>query len=164
MPYVAFYQYFPEIAKRETRAITILRRSEMGLPAGHYSFFESFCDEPDCDCRRVFFSVVSSVSEEIEAVIAYGWESLDFYANWMGDGDPRTAIDLRGPVLNLSSPQSNLAPAILDLVKQVLLRDDAYIERVKQHYKIFRNRIDKKSVSKIGKKKKTKTKRKKRKK
>jgi hypothetical protein len=40
------------------------------------------------------------------------------------------------------SAQSPLAPALLTLVEEVLLRDPAYIERVKRHYRVFRRAID----------------------
>lgn len=29
------------------------------LPPEEYSFIEMFCDEPECDCRRAFFTVIS---------------------------------------------------------------------------------------------------------
>lgn len=87
-----------------------------------------FCDEPGCDCRRAFFSVVSSLQNEIKAVIAWGWEEREFYAKWMGDNDPHVINELKGPALNLASPQSNLAPALLDLFREVLLQDPSYVE------------------------------------
>lgn len=144
MPYALFHDYFPDVAEHETRTITVLDHSTVKLPPGHYSFHEMFCDERGCDCRRVFFYVVSSLREDVQAVIAWGWEQQDFYAKWMGDNNPHVIADLKGPVLNLASPQSYLAPAILDLVGNVLLQDAAYIERVKRHYAMFRKKIDSK--------------------
>ena len=142
MPYAMFFQHFPEIAERETRAIRILQRLPSGLAPGEYSLLEMFCDEPGCDCRRVMFCVVSSRTRDVEAVVAYGWEPRDFYVNWMGDDEPAVIDDLQGPVLNLASPQSKQAPAILELIKTVVLQDEPYIERVKRHYVMFRERID----------------------
>jgi hypothetical protein len=49
--------------------------------------------------------------------------------------------ELQGPVLNLLSPQSKMAPAILEAFKDFLLTDSAYVERVKEHYKVFRSSI-----------------------
>ena len=141
MPYAMFVQHFPEIAERETRTITLLQRSPSGLAPGDYSLLEMFCDETGCDCRRVMFCVVSSRTKDVEAVVAYGWESRDFYVTWMGDDDPNVIDALQGPVLNLASPQSKQAPAILELIETVVLRDEAYIERVKRHYALFRERI-----------------------
>jgi len=146
MPYVFFHEHFPEIAERETRTITILEQSSSGLPPGQYSLVEMYCDERGCDCRRVFFYVVSSLkkNKDVEAVIAYGWESPEFYARWMRDDSPRMIEELQGPILNMGSPQSSLAPAILQIVKDIILQDKAYVERIKSHYAIFRDRIDRK--------------------
>jgi len=80
----------------------------------------------------------------------------------MGDNDPHAINDLMGPVLNLTSPQSNLAPALLDLFREFLLHDTAYIERVKKHYEMFRRDIDNKVKRVLPKKKRKKPKRKKR--
>ncbi|NLX95729.1 MAG: IS110 family transposase [Rhodopirellula sp.] len=54
-----------------------------------------------------------------EAVIAWGWESREFYARWMHTDAPEMIRELQGPVLNLGSPQSSHAPALLDLVKKL---------------------------------------------
>lgn len=142
MPYVLFHGHFPEVAERETRTIIILEDSFLGLPRGQYSLLEMYCDEPGCDCRRVFFYVVSSLRKDVEAVIAYGWESPEFYARWMRDDDPDVIKGLQGPILNLGSPQSDLAAAILDVVRDVVLRDQLYVQRLKAHYRMFRDKID----------------------
>ncbi len=142
MPFVSFYHRFPRIAERETRTITVLKHSEFGLPAGDYSFLEMFCDEPGCDCRRIFFYVVSSLRRDVDAVVAWGWEPLDFYGKWMRDDDSKVLAELKGPTLNLGSPQSHLAPGILEVVEKILLRDEAYVERVKVHYTLFRGTVD----------------------
>lgn len=135
-------------------------KSDMNLPAGNYSFLEMFCDEPGCDCRRVFFYVISDRSKNVEAVIAYGWESPEFYAHWLKDDDPHIISELKGPSLNLGSPQPKLAAALLDLVRTVLLQDKAYLDRIKHHYSIFRAKIDGSGKAKPGHKSKKKRKRK----
>lgn len=100
--------------------------------------------------------MISPSKKDVQAVIAYGWENAEFYAKWMGDDDPAAIRQLQGPVLNLGSPQSRLAPAILKLVKDVVLQDSAYIERIKTHYRMFRDRIDRKLPLKRWKRKKKK--------
>lgn len=142
MPYVLFRDYFPNIAERETRTITVLDGSELNLPPAQYSLLEMYCDDPGCDCRRVFFYVVSSLKKDVEAIIAYGWESPQFYAEWMGDDDPKIIRELKGPALNFGSPQSDLAPAILRMIEDVVLRDPTYVQRIKTHYWMFRHQID----------------------
>ncbi len=81
----------------------------------------------------------------------------------MGDDDPRIINDLTGPALNLASPQSNIAPALLDLFSKVLLKDTAYVERIKRHYVMFRQKINNKDRPAVLEKTRRKQKRKKRK-
>ena len=136
MPYSLFHEKFPAIAENETRSITIINNPE--LPSDSYGLIESYCDELDCDCRRVFLSIISEKHEKVLAVIAFGWESKQFYAKWFGGNDPQTINELQGPILNLISPQSKFAPKLLELVNSVVLQDKKYIERLKRHYAMFR--------------------------
>ena len=149
MPYALFHSLFPEVAERETRTVTVLHRFHLNLPAAQYAFLEMFCDEAGCDCRRVLFSVLSSLHKDVQAVIAWGWEDKEFYVNWMGENDPIVIEELKGPALNLASAQSDLAPALLDLFREVLLQDTHYLERVKRHYAMFREKIDGKHKSTV---------------
>ena len=146
MPYQQFHHLFPEMAEAETRSITVLTDDdEYGLPPGDYGFCEMFCNERGCDCRRVFFYVLASFRPGPQAVVAWGWEPPEFYAKWLHDDDPEMLDDLVGPCLNIGSPQTELSGGILGLVRDVLLADEAYVERVKRHYWLFRARIDGKS-------------------
>ena len=144
MPFIPLYELFPEIAKRETRTIHILNDARFDLPSAEYAFIEMFCDDPGCDCRRVFFSVVSTLTEKPVplAVIAYGWEKYEFYEKWSHGDEPEIIKNLMEPSLNISSPQSQFANGILDLFCKMLLTDREYIDRVKRHYRIFREKID----------------------
>lgn len=139
MPYVPFHDYFPDIAEKETRSIIAINDKE--LPRAEYGLVELFCDEPGCDCRRVFFNVISSKTKNTVAVITYGWEGRSFYEKWLGQSDRKLIDELKGPALNLMSMQSSLAPALLKKVKYVL-RDSIYVERIKRHYKMFREAIE----------------------
>lgn len=143
MSYRLFYEFFPEIAERETRNLTIIEKSPWGLPPGNYALCEMFCDEPGCDCQRVLFFVAFDHTDKMEAVVAYGWETPEFYAKWMGgDGFADIAEEMAGLSLNSGSRQSKLAPAILEMVRDVLT-DEAYVERVKKHYQMVRDKVDK---------------------
>lgn len=73
--------------------------------------------------------------------MTYGWETANFYAKWLKDDNPKFLAELQGPALNVGSPQSRLAPILLKLVKEVLLQDDAYVERIKRHYQRFREKL-----------------------
>lgn len=141
MPYAAFFEFYPDVAENETRVLTLLGRSEYGLPPDEYAFIEMFCDEPGCDCRRVFFHVQSEKHGNV-ATIAYGWESREFYVKWFGRNDKSTIDELVGPFLNLASPQSKYANALLNVVKEILLTDRAYVDRIKKHYSMVRKKIN----------------------
>jgi hypothetical protein len=134
----------PDLAKAETRVITVLEGSNRtgSLPPADYAFMEMFCNERGCDCRRVFFMVTSSRTEDSEAVIFFGWESIHFYRNWFKQGSKEEIAMLQGPELNLDSPQGRYADAILQLFKETLHLQTDYIERVKRHYKLFRATVD----------------------
>ncbi len=139
MPYALFYSLCPTVAENETRVVIVPPGIESDIPAGEYAFCEMFCDEPGCDCRRVFFAVI--LNNNAVAVITYGWESPAFYAKWMRSDDPADIADLVGVGLNMASPQSQLAPLLLNYFETVLLQDKPYIERVKRHYKMFRRLV-----------------------
>lgn len=150
MPYAAFYELFPEVAESETRSIILQKPEDPNLLnlAGEYSFIEAYCDEESCDCRRVFLNVVSPTSKGSLAVIAFGWESRKYYEKWMGDTDESVISTLHGASLNLASPQSSIAPQLLALAKDILLKDTAYVERIKRHYKMYRQKIDERYAKK----------------
>lgn len=142
MPFMAFDELFPEIARHETRCLTVQSGAGFDLPAGEYLWVEMFCDELKCDCRRVFFDVFSMPHQRHEAVIAWGWETRRFYVKWLGCDDADMLAELQGPVLNLCSPQLEHANILLRLTEELLLGDLAYVERIKRHYRMFRDQID----------------------
>jgi hypothetical protein len=140
MPYEPFHEQFTELAFLETRSITI--RNNLGLPDDDYGFLEAYCNDENCDCRRVFFNVLSRKRAEMVAVIAYGWEDSAFYTRWYRQNDPSIIQELQGPILNPGSKQSELAPALLKLVRDTLLKDPAYVDRLKRHYWMFKEKVD----------------------
>ncbi len=143
MSYESFYERFPEIAVKETRTITVMNHA--GIPTGNYGLIEMYCNEPGCDCRRVFFDVYEWERGTSMAIIAYGWESEKFYARWYGENNPGTIHDLQGPVLNFGSPQSKYAPAFLALIEDIL-KDSKYVSRLKRHYRIFKDAVNRGKV------------------
>jgi hypothetical protein len=142
MSFVPFHELCLEVAKLETRGITVLPMWRWRVPPADYQFLEMFCDERGCDCRRVMFSVMSSATRNLVAVIAWGWEDAEFYAQWFGMNDPEVVKELKGPILNLASPQAPFAEGMLTLAEEVLLADPAYVELIKRHYALFREQID----------------------
>ena len=143
MPFILFHDFFPEVAEKETRTATVLNNPDGKLPSGDYGFLEMYCDEADCDCRRVYFDVISRGSAQTEAFITWGWESEEFYRSRSKlDLSPEDLAELIGPALATGQPQGKLAPALLDFVRDIILADPDYVERIKRHYKMFRERIE----------------------
>ncbi len=139
MPYQPLHERFPEKAWKETRSFTT--RGFPELPDDEYGLIEAYCNEPNCDCRRVFFNVVSRKKERIVAVVAYGWESRDYYVRWFGRDEPAVIEELKGPALNSASHQSKFAPALLDAVAEIL-QAPVYVARLKRHYQMFKRTVD----------------------
>lgn len=138
MAFVPFFEKFLDLAVKETRVLHALNLP--GLPSDEYGLLELYCDEPGCDCRRVMFNIFRPNSKNPDAVIAYGWESEEFYKKWLGN-TPVDVKELQGPVLNFGSPQSRLAPVLLQQVT-LILEDPKYVERLQRHYAMFRATID----------------------
>ena len=130
-----FYSKFPKIAEKETRNIILPNKSH-GLEAGEYALVESYCNDQECDCRRVFINVYNG--ETPIATIGYGWEELKFYEKWMGD--TKLAKDAKGQILELGGFNSKYDEAMLQLFKNIMLRDTAFIERLKKHYVMFKEK------------------------
>ena len=139
MYYEGFHNRFPDVAVRETHTLTIF--DEPGLPPGDYVFTEAYCNEPGCDCRRVFFNVIYGDTGQVLATIAYGWESEEYYAKWLGSDDPAVIFSLKGPALNTWSPQSELAHELLAQMP-LLLSDPQYVARFKRHYQMFKAAVN----------------------
>jgi hypothetical protein len=146
MAFEPFYDFFPDIAAEETRNITVLKSGD--LPKGTYSFFESFCNDEACDCRRVFVTVYSKRRFGFRgsaplATISFGWEDESFYRKWASF--PLSKEDLRelkGPALvSKMAPQSEYAPKLLEQFK-ILVRDRDYVDRIADHYRMFRKAVD----------------------
>ncbi|MDZ4698844.1 MAG: SEC-C metal-binding domain-containing protein [Rhodothermales bacterium] len=140
MPYVHFYTYFPEIAEKETRNITVFDDPILGSDS--FGLLELYCDEAGCDCRRVMLEIRSLNQHSPVAIIVYGWESVQFYKKWYGRDEKFIIDELKGPALNSMSNQTDLAPRLLELVSKEVLSDHAYIDRLKRHYKALRERVD----------------------
>ncbi|MBI3890222.1 MAG: SEC-C domain-containing protein [Candidatus Wallbacteria bacterium] len=102
-----------------------------------------YCNEHGCDCRRVFFTVVSQALGKTVAILSWGWEDEDFYAKWLKDGDAQNTRHLKGPSVEPPfAPRTELANQFLKMADELLLSDPNYVERIKRHYRMFRERIE----------------------
>lgn len=150
MIFKRFMEFFPEIAEKETRRITL--RNDPFIPDGEYAFVDSFCEDKNCDCRRVYFNVLQ-IDQDYESIyaatISYGWEDLGFYLSWSPYLPSNMAAEMKGPSLEPSQKQSPYAEHFLDLFKSKLLIDPEYIERIKKHYALFKANLGGKAIKKI---------------
>lgn len=145
---IPFYERFRELALEEMRSATI--RGRQDLPDGEYGFLELYCGDPHCDCRRVIIDVVTpTTGSKILATINYGWESLEFYEKWMHNKE--LAHNCCGAKLDMLNPQTKYSSVLLELFKSVL-QDQAYVERLKRHYALFKSdlRGKRKSATRSG--------------
>ncbi len=124
----------PEIAKRETR-FAILRGYDP-LPDGDYAFMESYCDDPDCDCRRVLITVFcEQLHPNPVATLNYGWESPSYYADWGSDSE--FSAKMAGVIVEPFGKQSVHSRALATLFEEIL-EDPAYKDRLRRHYAQFK--------------------------
>jgi hypothetical protein len=136
MPMVAFYSKFRDLAFREMRVVGVFEHEF--LPAGEYGLLEFYCNERGCDCRRVILQVLrSDTGWRVWASINFGWETPSFYRKWM-HGDAEAARGMWGPTLDPLNPQSQHSPALLGLFRDVVLKDRAYVQRLRRHYNLFK--------------------------
>ena len=145
MPYSQFKDKFPKVDN-----LVLDVASDPVLPPGRYVIFESYCADSGCDCRRVMLDFLDLSTKEIKAVIAYGWGSKQFYSDWLGDKDPLPVKmikikGLQGPILNPLTYQSEIAPALLQIVKSLIVPNKLYLSRFKKHYRMYRDVIDNKT-------------------
>jgi hypothetical protein len=120
---VPFFRIEPDLAAKETRTLTLFHPRD-GIPAGQYGLIESYCPDPDCDCRRVMLNVFEeSRPGRLLAPISYGFD--------------RDADDV-GPYLDPLSEQCSYADALLRLVQEVVLRDPRYVARLERHDRLVK--------------------------
>jgi hypothetical protein len=131
---IPFFTRFRALAAEETRFITLQNHST--IPDGEYAFVELYCPDENCDCRRVMINVMGEHSgNKVWATLNYGWESVEFYANWCRDR--KMAETMSGVFLDPLNAQTTHSPEFLRFFRQVIT-DTAYVERLKRHYQMFR--------------------------
>jgi hypothetical protein len=68
---------------------------------------------------------------------------LEFYLKWTGNFPD--VIDCINPYLDPLNPQSDYAPVFLALFKEYVMQDKAYLQRIKQHYSLFKAELKRKA-------------------
>lgn len=138
MPFEPLSTLAPLTAMKETWRFT-LTTAMHGPKAGHDTFLEFYCNEADCDCRRVLIKVIyqltwpnSSVEPAYLATIGFGWETPAFYQKCSRDASD--AHEFAGARLESLHAQSPQAEAVLQLTQSAILSPPEHVLRIKQHY------------------------------
>ncbi len=116
-----FSEICGKLAETETRSF-VAGGGTTGVPIDEYGVLEFYCTDPDCDCRRVSLAIISRNSVRIEATIAFGFDRDSL----MGPGVDLDPLNTQGP----------FAEAMMRLVKQQVLSDRVYVDRIRQHYTV----------------------------
>ena len=74
---------------------------------------------------------------KILASINFGWESPEYYAKWMGSKEDARDHGRRQPSIRCFPSQAKRR-LFRELFTDVILRDPAYVERLKRHYAMFK--------------------------
>jgi len=143
----SFFSIFPELADSELRNIILLNSDNPFLPNDTYGFMEYYCCNPDCDCRMVTISVLNKDGDDF-ATILYGWETIDYYEEW---GVPRKiAMEMVRPSLCRMTTQSRSAGYFLEQFTSMIDEDAKYKERLKRHYRLFRDKLPEENKPKLS--------------
>jgi hypothetical protein len=135
-----FIERCPDVAASEMVILRIVE-SGLSLPPGEYAFYEWFCTDDNCDCRRALLQVLSPQHQRgILATINYGWESAEFYTRWM-HGDEEAGRDITSACLDPLNPQSDLADALLDGFRNYVRLDSTFPEQLRRHYELFKSTL-----------------------
>lgn len=137
----SFFSRCPEIAPFETRSFLNINNDT--FPKGHYFIIENYCNDKKCDCRKVIINIVKG--DEIFATIGYGWENITFYQEWVKDKE--LGLEMKGPSLEVAGEQTEYANNILKFFNEVILKYHVFLQRLKKHYKLFKDRINENSIS-----------------
>lgn len=147
MSHTAFGEFFPEIADKETRVVTVIDQAIKDLPLGAYALIDLYCTDPDCDCRNVYIHVVHEEFPGPIATITYGWENLTYYKEWMGGGDDDYILtQFKGPALAIGARQSQFAGELLRIFEDILQTDKEYANRLQRHYRLVKGFIKNKNL------------------
>ena len=103
----------------ETRYIVLSDDDHVNVDK--YGFLELYCTKPTCDCRRVLFYVIKNETDHV-ATISYGF-------------DPSA---MQGPFLDPLHRQSGESEEILSMTKELLLNEQAYLDRLVRHYNMVK--------------------------
>jgi len=113
----------------QVRTVSIKQHPQ--LPDGEYSFIDTYCADPACDCRKTMIQVMHNGNPV--SIISYGWESATFYEKWMFSSAKDDSMPkMHGASIDITSPDLVRADGILALFNALL--NDIWIAKFKHHY------------------------------
>ena len=129
MTMAPFDELFPDLARDESRAITVTQHD--ALAPGSYLLREAFCTEPRCDCRRVLLQIWQVERKRQVATLNYAFEP------------PKPPFEDEGQLfVDPMNPQSELSEALHGFVGNMLATDSAYRARLERHYDLWKEVVD----------------------
>jgi len=147
---IPFHSVLPEIAQSEVRCVHVRSVSDApptaGLSAGQYAFVEFYCEDLNCDCRRVFIQVVPGHARDtVLASINCGWEEESFYRERM-PYDPKAPREIVQGALDPINTQSAHSQELLEMFQRHVL-DEAYRARLRRHHRLFREELNRRNLA-----------------
>lgn len=138
MSVIGYFEAFPRKTKTELRT-AILPEGGETIPVGAFLFMEYFCTDLSCNCERVIIKVLHAKSESDQhprevATISYTWNSGADEVWRM------TNEEFANPFLDPFHTQSSYAAELLEFWADMVVRDKAYAERLKSHYRELREK------------------------
>jgi hypothetical protein len=120
-----------EIIGEAHQVRTVSIKQSPQVPDGEYSFIDTYCTDPGCDCRKTMIQVMHN--GKLVSIINYGWESAKFYENWMGSSTKDIPMPkMHGASIDIASPDLVSPDGILALFNALL--NDIWIAKFKRHY------------------------------
>lgn len=121
---------------------TVILGPGSNLPAGEYVFQPHFCTDPGCDCRKAMIHVFYNGT--VVSLINFGWESIAYYERWFGQSplDQDILDSMKGPAIDIQSPNKIPPKHILDFFKAVILNEEFRL-MICDQYTAFRAKIEK---------------------
>lgn len=115
---------------------TIELTEHAALPDGTYTIVDLYCGDPECDCRKVIFTVLHD--NKAVGAIDFGWESLKFYTKW-NRGDKEFAREMKGWSTNPLCDYKLNPNDLIDLLREFM--DDEWLATIKDTYKEVRKTL-----------------------
>jgi len=126
-----------EIIGEAHRVRTVGLRDSSQLPDGNYTFIDMYCTDPTCDCRKTMIQVMRDGIHV--ATINFGWESPEFYQQWMGGELDELMPSLHGATIDVTSPNKVSTHGILAFFHALL--DQKWIVIMQNHYNAVKTQL-----------------------